>query len=67
MSSRSKTAEVNLGLELAMRHATPGMRMTRKDIASFCGCRVSAIEQMEQKALHKLYDRLKQLVGEHYS
>lgn len=45
---------VELGLEIAMRHAKRGYAMPHLTIAEFCGCSKQYIYKVERRALQKL-------------
>lgn len=54
---------VDLGLELAMMHAKPGVPMTQEALAEFLGVTKQAVSLMERSALRKMRhsSRLSQL------
>jgi hypothetical protein len=43
-----------LGLTLLSMHALPGVRYSFDEIAAWCGCTNSAIQQIEERALRKV-------------
>lgn len=61
LPAREKKTRIDLGLDLARRQARPGVPMTRREIAAWCGCTDCAIYMIEQRALKKLRKRAKQL------
>jgi DNA-directed RNA polymerase sigma subunit (sigma70/sigma32) len=60
----SKAERIDLGLALMQRHAAPGVRYSHAEIAAWCGCHRSAIEQIERKALRKVRHRLRAVIRE---
>jgi hypothetical protein len=49
---------IDLGLALAMHHAKPGVPLTYREIAAWCGCSWQKIWVIEHKALQKLRKKL---------
>jgi DNA-directed RNA polymerase sigma subunit (sigma70/sigma32) len=49
-----RVARTNLGLELLCMHAKRGVKLTRDDIAAWCGCTQEAIRRIEVQALRRL-------------
>jgi hypothetical protein len=54
VSRGTKTQRVELGLALLSIVCRPGVPLTHRDIAAWCGCHWNAIFQIEQNALKKL-------------
>lgn len=63
MWGRGKADRVALGLALLQIRAEPGARMTRDDIAAWCGCTPTTIYLIEKKAIEKLRARLEKALG----
>jgi len=53
--------EIDAGLKEAMKHAQPGVPMTLREIARYCGCSPMNIGLIERRARKKLLLRMKAL------
>lgn len=54
----AKQARTDLGLALLSLLVKPGVRLTRYDIAAWCGCTDAAIYRLEIEIMRKLRNRL---------
>ena len=61
---RSMGAHIDLGLALLSCLLRPGETLTSEDMAAWCGCSKSAIQQIERRALAKVRERLVADLGE---
>jgi predicted transcriptional regulator len=60
MSTReAKSARIDLGLELLMRRARPGVPLHQKDIAAWLGCSQALIYQIETSGLKRAANLLR--------
>jgi DNA-directed RNA polymerase sigma subunit (sigma70/sigma32) len=50
---------IDLGLAISGLHVKRGVGLTHHEIAAFCDCSWQRIWQIEQRALHKLRQRLR--------
>lgn len=55
---REKSVRVDLGLALLMVVRKPHRRLTTTDIAAWCGCTNTAIDNIQHRALKKLRNHL---------
>jgi len=55
---RGEDCDIDLGLAISGAMLKPGVTRSANEIAAFCGCRRSAIQSIEKKALSKLRKRL---------
>lgn len=53
-NGETKTARIDLGLQLLQMAARPGVPLTRYDIAAWCDVTPNAILQIELSAIRKL-------------
>ena len=51
---KSKFCDVDLGLAVSALSLQAGQRRTHRELAAFCGCTTSNIQQIEEKARRKL-------------
>jgi hypothetical protein len=56
----SKSARINLGIDLLHALREPGERYTRADIAAWCDCRELTVKNIERAALAKLRKALRE-------
>lgn len=54
LSGLDRSTRTLIGLELLSLHAKRGVKLTRDDIAAWCGCTQEAIRRIEVQALRKL-------------
>lgn len=55
---KDKQDRINLGLDLAARHAKPKQPMSASEIAAWCGCSKQRISAIEASAMKKLRYKL---------
>lgn len=61
----AKNPNIDVGLTALVQHATPRQVLSRKDIASVCGCTPDYIRDIERYALTKL--KRNKVMVMHYS
>jgi hypothetical protein len=51
---RKEDCDIDLGLAISALTLRYGQKRTYQEIADFCGCSKSAIQSIENKAMHKI-------------
>lgn len=58
LNGRDKSRRIDLGLDLARMHSRFGSPMSVYEIAEWCGCSATRIQEIERQALIKIRKRL---------
>ncbi len=53
-----RSNDIDLGLAILAATTEPNVCRTHREIAAYCGCSHTMIEYIEQRALHKLRNKI---------